>query len=333
MDRKRQRRGSGGGPGLALPSGASCQAPTAASSEGSTQTGAPSRPSPAPWDSGGHPGPVRQWDAEPSRSWSRGSRPQATRWEPDRGRWRLAGPESARRGGQEGSCSTGVRDLAYSPGPRHGHPSEWRRCPDSSPHTDRSGSSGLLVGSAPAGPAGSTGERLHPSPPACAPAGLLLKCPPGARPVSQHCPSPSSLCWATCHGSRPSGLSVPRSLKWPPAPARLSSPGQTGRTPGGSSLALPWSPVLHTQQTGPQAQCGLSVVSCPRRPWTGCLQSLDPHLPRGPEICPPTRATHSGDRVGGRGGRRPGQSPEPPGSEGKKGLVQEAAARTIPPRV
>lgn len=152
-----------------------------------------------------------------------------------------------------------------------------------------------------------------PGPPTCAPAGVLLKCPPGAQPDSQHCPSPSRrrLCWATCHGSRPSGLSAPGSLKWPPAPAPLSSPGQTG----------------------PQAQRRLSVVSCPRRPWTGHLQSLDPHLPQGPEICPPARATHSGDRVGGRGGRRPGQSAGPPGSEGKKGLVQEAAARTIPPRV
>lgn len=84
------------------------------------------------------------------------------------------GPESARRGGQEGSCCTGVGHLAYGPGPRQGHPSEWRRRPDSSPHTDGPGSSGLLVGSAPAGPAGSPGERLHPRPTYLCPS----RCPP-----------------------------------------------------------------------------------------------------------------------------------------------------------
>lgn len=60
------------------------------------------------------------------------------------------------------------RDLAYGPGPHHGHPSEWRRRPDSSPHTDGPGSS------APAGPAGSPGERLHPRPAYLCPS----RCPP-----------------------------------------------------------------------------------------------------------------------------------------------------------
>lgn len=224
------------------------------------------------------------------------------------------GPESARRGGQEGSCcilgsGTLPTALALAMGtPRSGGDTR----------TAALTQTGLAAAASwwavpPLALQGPPESGCTPGPPTCAPAGVLLKCPPGAQPDSQHCPSPSRrrLCWATCHGSRPSGLSVPGSLKWPPAPAPLSSPGQTD----------------------PQAQRRLSVVSCPRRPWTGHLQSLDPHLPQGPEICPPTRATHSGDRVGGRGGRRPGQSAGPPGSEGKKGLVQEATARTISPRV
>lgn len=143
MDRQRQRRGCGGGPGLTLPSGASCQAPTAAPSEGSTQTGAPSLPSPAPWDSGGHPGPGRQQHTQPSWSCSRGPRPQATRREPGRGRCRqLGGPSRQGEGDRKAPALLGSGPclrpwpspwaplgVEETPGQQPSHRRAWQQCP------------------------------------------------------------------------------------------------------------------------------------------------------------------------------------------------------------